>query len=58
MEVDAEGGELVFARGTGEIPAPRKRDSIAREAETLLKGYNLGNASVPSGGLLSGGAAD
>ncbi|MDY3129763.1 MAG: ATP-dependent Clp protease ATP-binding subunit [Berryella intestinalis] len=58
VEVGAEDGELVFARGTGEIPAPRKRDSIAREAETLLKGYNLGNASVPSGGLLSGGAAD
>ncbi len=58
VEVDAKDGKLVFTRGTGEIPQPRKRDSIAREAETMLKGYNLGNAGVPSGGLLSGGAAD
>lgn len=58
VDVDAKDGELVFLKGTGAIPEPRKRDSIAKEAEILLKGYNLGNASVPAGGLASGGAAD
>ena len=58
VDVDAVDGELVFTQGSGEIPQPRKRDNIAMEAEVLLKGYNLGNASVPSGGLASGGAED
>jgi len=57
VDVDAVDGKLVFTEGTGEIPAPRKRDNIATETEILLKDYNLGNASVPSGGLASGGAA-
>ncbi|NPD30479.1 ATP-dependent Clp protease ATP-binding subunit [Eggerthellaceae bacterium zg-1084] len=57
VDVSVVDGELIFSEGSGEIPAPRKRDSIAREAETLLKGYNLGHASVPSGGLASGGAS-
>ena len=49
----------MFKEGTGEIPAPRKRDSIARETDLLLKDYSLGNASVPAGGLpAAGGAAD
>ena len=58
VDVDAKDGELVFSKGTGAIPEPRKRDSIAKEAEILLKGYNLSNASVPAGGLASGGVAD
>ena len=58
VDVDAEDGKLVFSQGSGDIPAPRKRDTIAQEAELLLRDYNLGHASVPSGGLASGGASD
>ncbi|WP_304424757.1 AAA family ATPase, partial [uncultured Adlercreutzia sp.] len=59
VTVDEAGEELVFNEGTGSIPAPRKRDSIAREAEQLLTNYDLGHAGVtPSApaGALSGGA--
>ncbi len=58
IDVDAVDGELVFTAGSGSIPAPRKRDSIAREAELLLTNYDLGHAGVSSGGSFSGGAAD
>ena len=57
VDVDAKDGELVFSQGSGDIPEPRKRDTIAQEAELLLRDYNLGNASIPQGGLASGGAA-
>ena len=53
------GDELVFSEGTGSIPAPRKRDSIAREAERLLTNFDLDSAGVrPAAptGALSGGA--
>ena len=58
VEVDAADGKLVFSEGSGEIPAPRKRDTIASQAELLLRDYDLGHASIPSGGLASGGATD
>ena len=58
VDVDVKDGELVFEKGSGDIPEPRKRDTIAQEAELLLRDYNLGNASIPSGGIASGGAAD
>jgi len=58
VDVDMKDGELVFEKGSGDIPEPRKRDTIAHEAELLLRDYNLGNASIPSGGIASGGAAD
>ena len=46
-------------RGSGAIPEPRKRDSIARDAELLLTNYDLGHAGVTSGGgSAAGGAAD
>ena len=56
----AEDGEgLVFTAGSGEIPQPRKHDSIARETELLLTNYDLGHAGVSSGGTgAAGGAAD
>ena len=63
VDVDVEGegddAHLVFNAGTGSIPAPRKRDSIAREAELLLTNFDLGHAGVGSApaGSLSGGAA-
>ncbi|MEF9925032.1 MAG: ATP-dependent Clp protease ATP-binding subunit [Raoultibacter sp.] len=60
--VDREGDELTFSAGTGSIPAPRKRDNIAKEAELLLTNFDLGHAGLPSahrsGPSTSGGAAD
>ena len=55
--VKGENGEnhLSFNQGTGSIPAPRKRDSIAAEAELLLAGYDLGHAGVSRGGGSSSG---
>ena len=59
VDVDETGEKLVFVAGQGEIPAPRKRDSIARETDLLLRDYNLGHAGAPAGGLpAAGGAAD
>ncbi|WP_165045661.1 ATP-dependent Clp protease ATP-binding subunit [Adlercreutzia sp. ZJ138] len=57
-DVDESGEKLAFSAGEGSIPAPRKHDSIAREAELLLTGYDLGHASSSGGGAASGGAAD
>lgn len=60
IDVDAKDGELTFTPSTGEIPAPRKRDSIAHEAESLLPQFDLSHAGAPShgGGVSSDGAAD
>ena len=58
VDVDEKDGELVFTQGSGTIPEPRKRDSLARDAELLLTNYDLGHAGVTSGSSLSGGAAD
>ncbi|MBR3181116.1 MAG: ATP-dependent Clp protease ATP-binding subunit [Eggerthellaceae bacterium] len=58
VDVDAVDGELVFSEGSGEIPEPRKRDTIAQEAELLLRDFDLGHASSGPGGTASGGAAD
>lgn len=60
IDVDVKDGELTFTLGTGEIPAPRKRDSIAHEAESLLPQFDLSHAGAPShgGGVSSDGAAD
>ena len=58
IDVDAEDGKLVFNAGSGSIPAPRKRDTIAAEAELLLAGYDLGHAGISSrGGSSAGGQA-
>ena len=60
IDVDVKDGELTFTPGTGAIPAPRKRDSIVHEAESLLPQFDLSHAGAPShgGGVSSGGAAD
>ena len=60
IDVGVKDGELTFTPGTGEIPAPRKRDSIAQEAESLLPQFDLSHAGAPShgGGVSSDGAAD
>ena len=57
--VSEDGESLAFVPGKGSIPAPRKHDSIARDAELLLTNFDLGHAGVSgSGGSASGGAAD
>lgn len=58
IDVDFVDDELTFAIGSGSIPAPRKRDSIAKDTELLLTNFDLGHAGVSSGGSMSGGAAD
>ena len=62
VDVDESGENLEFKQGSGVVPAPRKRDSIARDAELLLTNYDLGHAGLPSassgGGTASGGLAD
>lgn len=60
IDVDVKDGELTFTPGIGEIPAPRKRDSIAHEAESLLPQFDLSHAGAPNhgGGVSSDGAAD
>ena len=60
IDVGVKDGELTFTPGTGAIPAPRKRDSIAHEAESLLPQFDLSHAGAPShgGGVSSDGAAD
>ena len=62
VDVDESGENLEFKQGSGVVPAPRKRDSSARDAELLLTNYDLGHAGLPSagsgGGTASGGAAD
>ncbi len=57
IDVDLDGEELTFTAGTGSIPAPRKRDTIAKEAELLMSQYDLGHAGLPSGGSAHGGQA-
>ena len=62
VDVEGEGADahLVFTEGTGSIPAPRKRDSIAREAELLLTNFDLSHAGssrpAPAGSLSDGAA--
>ena len=57
--VSEDGESLAFVPGTGSIPAPRKHDNIACDAELLLTNFDLGHAGVSgSGGSASGGAAD
>ena len=57
--ISEDGESLAFVPGTGSIPAPRKHDNIARDAELLLTNFDLGHAGVSgSGGSASGGAAD
>ena len=55
VDVDESGENLEFKQGSGVVPAPRKRDSIARDAELLLTNYDLGHAGLPS--AASGGGA-
>ena len=49
IAVDVKDDELTFKPGEGVVPKPRKRDTIAREADFLLPILDLGNAGVSTG---------
>lgn len=57
IDVDVEDEKLVFNQGTGSIPAPRKRDAIAQEAELILSNYDLGRAGLTYSGSGRGGSS-
>ena len=57
IDVDVEDEKLVFNQGTGSIPAPRKRDTIAQEAELILSNYDLGRAGLTYSGPGRGGSS-
>lgn len=57
IDVDVEDEKLVFNQGTGSIPAPRKRDTIAQEAELILSNYDLGRAGLTCSGSGRGGSS-
>ena len=57
IDVDVEDEKLVFNQGTGSIPAPRKRDTIAQEAELILSNYDLGRAGLIYSGSGRGGSS-
>ena len=57
IDVDVEDEKLVFNQGTGSIPAPRKRDTIAQEAELILSNYDLGRAGLTYSGSGRGGSS-
>ena len=44
--VDAKDGKLKFSAGKGEIPAPKQKDTIARDTELILKDYGLSNTGI------------
>ena len=58
IDVDVEDEKLVFNQGTGSIPAPRKRDTIAQEAELILSNYDLGRAGLSRGSGRGAGGSD
>lgn len=58
IDVDVEDEKLVFNQGTGSIPAPRKRDTIAQEAELILSNYDLGRAGLTYSGSGRGGSSE
>ncbi|MBR2521667.1 MAG: NDP-hexose 4-ketoreductase, partial [Coriobacteriales bacterium] len=48
IDVDYDGEKLVFNEGEGEIPEPRKRQSMTREAELVTPFFKKGsNKSTP-----------
>lgn len=57
IDVDVEDEKLVFNQGTGSILAPRKRDTIAQEAELILSNYDLGRAGLTYSGSGRGGSS-
>ncbi len=52
IEVDFDGSELTFTEGSGEIPKPRKRQSMTREAELITPFFRSNNQAAPTGNAL------
>ncbi|MDO5328682.1 MAG: ATP-dependent Clp protease ATP-binding subunit [Coriobacteriia bacterium] len=42
---DAKDDKIIFSAGTGKIPERKKKDSIARETELVLKDFGLSNTA-------------
>ena len=55
IEASYDGNNVVFAKGTGEIPAPSKRQSLAREVELISPIFRGGSGSKRKGSGSSGG---
>jgi ATP-dependent Clp protease ATP-binding subunit ClpC len=49
IEADYDGEDVVFTRGAGEIPAPRKRQSLARETELITPIFGGGGGGRGAG---------
>ncbi len=52
IDVDFDGEKLTFSEGTGEIPKPRKRQSMIREAELITPFFKKDGLSTPTGTAL------
>ena len=46
IKVDAKDDKLTFTAGKGKIPEPKKKDTIARDTELILKDFGLSNTGV------------
>jgi ATP-dependent Clp protease ATP-binding subunit ClpC len=60
IEADYDGNDVVFTKGSGEIPEPRKRQSLLREAELITPifgggGKGAGRGTGSSDGELASG---
>jgi ATP-dependent Clp protease ATP-binding subunit ClpC len=64
IEAEYDGNDVVFHKGEGEIPTPRKRQSLAREAELVTPIFGGGGGGpsgagrqtgTPGDGLVAGG---
>jgi ATP-dependent Clp protease ATP-binding subunit ClpC len=55
IEADYDGNDVVFTRGEGEIPQPRRRQSLAREAELITPIFG-GRGGASKGNHGAGGA--
>ena len=55
IEAEYDGNDVVFKKGEGEIPAPRKRQSLAREVELVSPIFKGKGGSRKKGSGSSGG---
>ena len=46
IKVDAKDDKLTFTAAKGKIPQPKKKDTIARDTELILKDFGLSNTGV------------
>ncbi len=55
IDADFNGEEVVFAKGKGDVPAPRKRQNIAKEAELITPIFGGGKGGGRGSGSAGGG---